>query len=173
MNDGNLYSNDNPPSAAPAPDNPAGEKMTFASGGSAGFEPSARQPYAPGPYASQPYPQQPYPYPPPYAPNSDASAYYGSYGAPGAASRSAPEETPVSLGEWLWSLLLLCVPFVGFIAVFVFAFGDSKPSKKNFFRALLIVALIALVLAIVISVAAALVYMSVDPAELTSEMGKV
>ena len=51
---------------------------------------------------------------------------------------------PVTVGEWLITYLILAIPIVGLIMVFVWAFGsDTKPSKKSFFQAQLIVFLIA------------------------------
>lgn len=47
-------------------------------------------------------------------------------------------EQPVSMGEWLGSLCLLLIPCVNIILVFIWAFGDGKESKKNFFKAYLI-----------------------------------
>lgn len=57
-------------------------------------------------------------------------------------------EEPVSLKEWIITLLILIIPFVNFIMLFVFAFGNGKESKKNFFKAYLI--LVGILLAIYI-----------------------
>lgn len=59
-------------------------------------------------------------------------------------------EEPVSLGDWIGTLLLLnLVPCVGLIVCIVWAFGkDTKKSKKNFCRAYLIIYAITLVLVI-------------------------
>ncbi|MEL7082971.1 MAG: hypothetical protein AAF268_01525 [Cyanobacteria bacterium P01_A01_bin.3] len=54
---------------------------------------------------------------------------------------------PVTVGEWLITFLIAAIPIVGIIMVFVWAFGsDTKPSKKAFFQAQLIVLAIAIVL---------------------------
>ena len=64
---------------------------------------------------------------------------------------------PVTVGEWLITFLILAIPIIGFIMVFVWAFGsDAKPSKKHFFQAQLVVFLIILGLGIVFSVLGAL-----------------
>jgi uncharacterized membrane protein YvbJ len=65
------------------------------------------------------------------------------------------QEKPVSLGNWLGSLALMFIPFVGglvfFIMLFVWAFAGYVPqSKKNWARAMLIIAGIVLVLAIIL-----------------------
>lgn len=48
-------------------------------------------------------------------------------------------EEPVSMGEWIISMLLMCIPCINIIMMFVWAFGGSaKKSKSNFFKAALI-----------------------------------
>lgn len=61
-------------------------------------------------------------------------------------------EQPVSLGEWLGSLLLLLIPCVNIVLVFVWAFGNGKESKKNFFKAYLIYMAISVVLVLILYV---------------------
>jgi hypothetical protein len=57
------------------------------------------------------------------------------------------ESTPVSLGDWVITLLVLCIPLVGIIMLFVWGFSEgTPPSKRNFCRAYLIWMLIGLVL---------------------------
>ena len=59
-------------------------------------------------------------------------------------------EQPVSMGEWLGTMLLMCIPVVNIILMFVWAFGGSaKVSKRNYFRASLLLAAIVTVLWIV------------------------
>lgn len=58
-------------------------------------------------------------------------------------------EEPVSFGEWMISLLLMMIPCVNIIMMFVFAFGNGKKSKQNFFKAQLVWALINIILSIV------------------------
>ena len=58
-------------------------------------------------------------------------------------------EEPVSLGEWMITLLLMLVPCVGIIMPFVWAFSSStKKSKSNYFKAFLIFVAIYTVLII-------------------------
>ena len=48
-------------------------------------------------------------------------------------------ESPVGFGEWLSAFLIMCIPFVGVVMVFVWAFGGNvKKSKANFFKASLV-----------------------------------
>lgn len=69
--------------------------------------------------------------------------------APNMAYQPVVEE-PVSLGDWIGSLLLFnLVPCIGLIVCIVWAFSkDTKQSKKNFCRAYLIIYAITLVLVI-------------------------
>ena len=63
-------------------------------------------------------------------------------------------EEPVSLGEWLITILLLAIPCVQIIMPFVWAFSSStKKSKSNFFKAFLIFVAIYLVLSIICMIA--------------------
>ena len=57
------------------------------------------------------------------------------------------------MGEWLISMLLMCIPCVNIVLMFVWAFGSSaKKSKSNYFKAALIMAGISIVLSIVMTV---------------------
>lgn len=56
------------------------------------------------------------------------------------------ENAPVSLGDWLITLIVLAIPIVGIVMMFVWGFSDNThPSKRNYCRAVLILALIMLV----------------------------
>ncbi len=49
------------------------------------------------------------------------------------------EATPVSLGDWVVTLLILAIPLVNIVMLFVWGFADgTHPSKRNFCRAYLI-----------------------------------
>lgn len=62
-------------------------------------------------------------------------------------------EEPVSFGDWMITTLIMCIPCVGLIMMFVWAFGSStKKSKSNYFKAMLVWALISIVLSIVMLV---------------------
>lgn len=56
-------------------------------------------------------------------------------------------EAPMTLGDWLVTLLITAIPCVGLVMLFVWAFSsDVNTSKKNFCRARLIFSAIILVL---------------------------
>lgn len=56
------------------------------------------------------------------------------------------EYTDDSVGSWMLTLFVCGIPVIGVIYLLVLAFGSSaSPSKRNFARATLIWALIALV----------------------------
>lgn len=58
---------------------------------------------------------------------------------------------PVSVGDWILTYLLLCIPIVNIILVFVWAFGQNTPvSKSNWAKALLIWMLIGTCLYVVL-----------------------
>ncbi len=65
--------------------------------------------------------------------------------APGMAP--APVEEPVSVTDWLITYLIMAIPLVNIVMAFIWAFGENtKPSKANWAKAMLIISLIALVL---------------------------
>ena len=61
-------------------------------------------------------------------------------------------EEPVSFGEWMITLLIMMIPCVNFVMMFVWAFGNSKKSKSNYFKASLVWALIGIVITVLIVV---------------------
>lgn len=66
---------------------------------------------------------------------------------------AARESAPVSLGDWILTLIILAIPIVGLVMLFVWGFSSStQPSKQNFCRASLILYLIALVLVFLIAI---------------------
>ena len=58
-------------------------------------------------------------------------------------------EEPVSFGDWMLTMLLMMIPCVNIVMMFVFAFGNGKKSKSNFFKASLVWVLISVVLSVV------------------------
>lgn len=57
---------------------------------------------------------------------------------------------PMSIGDWIITFIITYIPLIGFIMLFVWAFGDSThPSKKTWAQASLIMMVIAVVLVIV------------------------
>jgi len=56
----------------------------------------------------------------------------------------------MTIGDWLITLIITYIPLVGFIMLFVWAFGDgTHPSKKTWAQAALIMVAISIILAIV------------------------
>lgn len=58
----------------------------------------------------------------------------------------------ISMKEWMLTLLIMIIPVVNIIMMFVFAFGEGNPSKKNYFKASLLFAAIILAIYIVIMI---------------------
>lgn len=58
-----------------------------------------------------------------------------------------PQTRPMSVGDWMLTILLTAIPLVGIIMLFVWAFGsDTRSTKSNWAKAMLIWALIFIVL---------------------------
>ena len=56
-------------------------------------------------------------------------------------------EKQMSVGDWILTYLLMCIPLVGVIMLFVWAFGGGdQPSKKTWAQATLIWAVVITVL---------------------------
>ena len=48
------------------------------------------------------------------------------------------DNRPVSVGDWMVTYILLCIPLVNIIMLFVWAFGSSPESKANWAKATLL-----------------------------------
>lgn len=60
-------------------------------------------------------------------------------------------DEPVSFGDWMLTILVMCIPCVNIIMMFVWAFSsNTKKSKSNYFKAALVWALISIVVSIVL-----------------------
>lgn len=55
-----------------------------------------------------------------------------------------PMAPVISIKDWMLTMLIMMIPIVNIIMMFVYAFGDGNPSKKNYFKASLIWAAIGL-----------------------------
>ena len=65
----------------------------------------------------------------------------------------------MSVGDWMITMLVTSIPLVGFIMLFVWAFGDgTNPSKANWAKATLIFFVILFVLYFVVG---AVIYASI------------
>lgn len=61
-----------------------------------------------------------------------------------------PNQQPMSVKDWLITLLLMSIPLVGFILLFVYAFGSGENvNKQNWAKAQLIFIAIAIGLMII------------------------
>ena len=59
----------------------------------------------------------------------------------------SPQYTPISIGEWVITIIIIAIPIVGFIMLFVWGFGsNTQPSKANWAKATLIMIGISIVL---------------------------
>ena len=58
-----------------------------------------------------------------------------------------PQYTPISVGEWVITIIIIAIPIVGFIMLFVWGFGsNTQSSKANWAKATLIMIGISIVL---------------------------
>ena len=104
-------------------------------------QPQFQQPYQQQGYYQQPQYQQPYQQP------VQQNFYQQPY--------DSGLEEPVGIGEWLVTMLILMIPCVNIVMIFVWAFSSgTKKSKSNYFKASLIMALIAIALWIIVAVIA-------------------
>ncbi len=61
-------------------------------------------------------------------------------------------EEPVSFANWMLTKLVMLIPIVNIIMLFVWAFGNTKRSKSNYFKATLAWAIIWIVVAALIAI---------------------
>lgn len=62
-------------------------------------------------------------------------------------------EEPMSMGEWMISLLVMLIPCANIVMMFVWAFSSKeKKSKSNFFKAYLIFFAISIVFVIIMMI---------------------
>lgn len=60
---------------------------------------------------------------------------------------AARETSPVSLGDWIITLIVIAIPIVGLVMLFVWGFSSgTHPSKQNYCRAALVLAAVVFVL---------------------------
>lgn len=59
----------------------------------------------------------------------------------------------MSMKDWVVTMIITCIPLVGFVMLFVWGFSDSaNPNKKNWARAALIITAVLTVLYVVFGV---------------------
>jgi hypothetical protein len=67
------------------------------------------------------------------------------------------ENRPVTMGNWMITLLVLAIPLVNIVMLFYWAFTSStNPSKRSYCQAMLMFALIALGIVAVAAIIGAL-----------------
>ena len=83
------------------------------------------------------------------------SSYYETPGQPQIQTPVGKDwEEPVSMGEWMISMLLMCIPCVNIVLMFVWAFGSNvNKSKSNYFKAALVWTGISLALSVIMVIA--------------------
>ncbi len=60
-------------------------------------------------------------------------------------------DQPMTVGQWVGTMLLLAIPLVNIILLFVWAFGSgTNTNKKNYCRATLIIAAVVIAIYVVI-----------------------
>lgn len=104
--------------------------------GSCGAKTESVQPAA---VHDQPAPPPP---PPPPAQATPSQSYTPPVQAP--VHSGTMESETLSIGNYICMFLLMCIPLVGIILLFVWAFGDRNWNRKNFARAMLIMSAIML-----------------------------
>jgi uncharacterized integral membrane protein len=57
-----------------------------------------------------------------------------------------PVSPVITVKEWMLTTLIMIIPIVNIIMMFVWAFGEGNPTKKNYFKASLLWAAIILVI---------------------------
>lgn len=86
--------------------------------------------------------------PPVYTPTAQTPPQ-NTYTPPASYSPQRGSE-PLRVGQYIAMFLLQCIPLVGIILLFVWAFSSTEnPNKKNYARAVLILSVIGLILSII------------------------
>ena len=66
---------------------------------------------------------------------------------------TVPDCSPtVTKMDWFVCILAMCIPVVNIVMMFIWAFDNTKPSRANFFKVYLIIALISMVFCVLIAV---------------------
>lgn len=68
-------------------------------------------------------------------------------GTQGGSNFAPREAAPVSVGDWILTLIVLAIPLVNIVMLFVWGFSSgTHPSKQNYCRAALIIGAVFFVL---------------------------
>ena len=103
-------------------------------------------------------------YIPPITPDERANTTVPNY-VPNVTGFDAEE--PMSVGDWLITMLIMCIPCVNLVMIFVWAFGSGNKSRANYFKATLIWA--AILLALYILLIVLFIALGVDMAHLINQ----
>ena len=106
-------------------------------------------------------------YIPPITPDERANTTVPNY-VPNVANYDAEE--PMSVGDWLVTMLIMCIPCVNIVMIFVWAFGSGNRSRANYFKATLIWVAIGIALSIILSIALAVLGVSLSDTLMNSAM---
>jgi hypothetical protein len=146
MDNNNLYGQDNNPNLGQDnPNQPFQQDDGVQKGEPTGYDPMTGQPIygQPQPQQQAYQQQQVYQQPVYQQAQSQPQAMY--------VPQSELEE-PVSIGDWMITILVMCIPCVNIVMLFVWAFGSGKKSKSNYFKAFLIWLLIWIAIAVVLAI---------------------
>lgn len=103
-----------------------------------------------------------------YNPNNYNQYNYGNYQQPGGNPYYPrrpydPNSEPMTLKDWIFTFLLLMIPFANIVLPFVWAFGENvNKSKKSFFQAYLIFMLISIVISVIVIILCISVFASLS-----------
>ena len=116
----------------------------------------------PNPYSQASQPAQPQYQQPQYQqqyqqttqqPSVAYAAPRPSYSAPQAPAMALGNAEPLTVGGFIGTMIVTMIPIIGFIMLLVWSFGSgTNQNRKNFCRAMLILGLIAVALAIIGSI---------------------
>ncbi len=62
-----------------------------------------------------------------------------------------PNNIPLTLGQWIVTMLVLAIPCVNIIMLFVWGFGNGNINRKRYCQATLIFAIISFVFSMIIT----------------------
>ncbi len=106
-------------------------------------------------------------YIPPITPDERANTTVPNY-VPNVTGFDAEE--PMSVGQWLITMLVMLIPCVNIVMIFVWAFGSGNRSRANYFKATLIWAAICIALSVILSIAMAALGVSIMDSIVSSSM---
>lgn len=83
----------------------------------------------------------------------DNNQYQSYNNVPNQYNMKPVDNSPITVGQWILTFIIMAIPLVGFIMLFVWSFSsDTNISKKNFARAQLILMAIGIGIAILLSI---------------------